>query len=62
MDVLGKMELEVTTIQPVHTPLVGFGRMECMPLGTIDLPVTGNRAKKENNDGKILDSRCPVRI
>ncbi|KAL2248431.1 UNVERIFIED_CONTAM: Retrovirus-related Pol polyprotein from transposon opus [Sesamum indicum] len=39
-DVLVKMGLENTMLEPVRTPLVGFGGTEIVPLGTFDLPVS----------------------
>ncbi|KAL2242652.1 UNVERIFIED_CONTAM: Retrovirus-related Pol polyprotein from transposon [Sesamum indicum] len=39
-DVLVKMGLENAKLEPVRTPLVGFGGTEIVPLGTLDLPVS----------------------
>ncbi|XP_020555094.1 uncharacterized protein LOC110013285 [Sesamum indicum] len=39
-DVLVKMGLENAELEPVRTPLVGFGGTEIVPLGTLDLPVS----------------------
>ncbi|XP_011083381.1 uncharacterized protein LOC105165923 [Sesamum indicum] len=39
-DVLVKIGLENAKLEPVRTPLVGFGGTEIVPLGTLDLPVS----------------------
>ncbi|KAL0406634.1 UNVERIFIED_CONTAM: hypothetical protein Slati_3977300 [Sesamum latifolium] len=48
MDVLRKMEIGVASLQPVSTPLIGFGGSEVIPLGPIDLPVSiGTEPKRK---------------
>ncbi|KAL0444969.1 UNVERIFIED_CONTAM: hypothetical protein Slati_2219600 [Sesamum latifolium] len=63
MDMLRKMEIEVTSLQPVSTPLVGFGGSEVIPLETIDLPVSiGTEPKRKTMMVKFFGSRYSFRI
>lgn len=60
LDVLRKVELEVTTIQPIHTPLVGFGGTKIMPLGTVDFPVSfGTKPRRKTIMVKFLVVGAP---
>ncbi|KAL0291762.1 UNVERIFIED_CONTAM: hypothetical protein Sradi_7014800 [Sesamum radiatum] len=55
INVLRKMEIEVASLQPLSTPLVGFGDSEVIPLGTIDLPVSiGAEPKRKTMMVKFL--------
>ncbi|KAK6164620.1 hypothetical protein DH2020_001484 [Rehmannia glutinosa] len=59
LDVLRKMELDVSTIKPVNTPPTGFGGSEIVPLGTIDLPTSTGRPLAENGMMKYLVVDAP---
>ncbi|XP_011078636.1 uncharacterized protein LOC105162327 [Sesamum indicum] len=45
-NVIDKMGLENARLEPVRTPLVGFGGSEVASLGTVDLPVSMGEAPK----------------
>ncbi|KAL2230886.1 UNVERIFIED_CONTAM: hypothetical protein Sindi_1683000 [Sesamum indicum] len=49
------MGLENARLEPVRTPLVGFGCSEIAPLGTLDLPVSmGDEPRKKTLMVKFL--------
>ncbi|KAL0458046.1 UNVERIFIED_CONTAM: Retrovirus-related Pol polyprotein from transposon gypsy [Sesamum latifolium] len=54
-DVLKKMDLDMMQLNPVHTPLVGFGGSEVISLGTIELLVLiGEEPKRQTKVVKFL--------
>ncbi|KAL2228727.1 UNVERIFIED_CONTAM: hypothetical protein Sindi_1852400 [Sesamum indicum] len=54
-DVLEKMGLENARLEPVRTPLVGFGGSEIASLGTLDLPVSmGDEPRRKTLMFKFL--------
>ncbi|KAL0303534.1 UNVERIFIED_CONTAM: Gag-Pol polyprotein [Sesamum radiatum] len=54
-DVIKRMGLESAQLQPVHTPLVGFGGSEVASMGTITLPVSmGEEPKRKTLMIKFL--------
>lgn len=49
LHVLRKMKLDLTILQPMRMPLVGFGGSKITTLGTVDLPtLIGNNTGRKN--------------